>query len=305
MQIYLPIAEMSISGEIIFLLGTFVGFLSGMFGVGGGFLSTPFLIFIGIPPAVAVGTQASQLVASGMAGTIGHWRKGNVDLKIGGVMLGGGIIGSFVGILIFKLLQYLGQIDLAISILYIFLLCSIGTMMMIEVVGSFLKRKTSKEAFNKFNRKRFFDNWPYKMHFPKSRLHVSALMPGGIGFLAGVMSSIMGIGGGFFIVPAMIYILGMSTLLAAGTSLFQIIFIAASSTIMHATMNNTVDLLLATILMIGGVIGAQIGVYFGRKIQANHARFILAVLVLVVGAQLAFQLFIQPSDLYSTVLWEQ
>lgn len=302
MQIYLPIAEISVSAETIFLLGSVVGFLSGVFGVGGGFLTTPFLIFLGIPPSVAVGTQGSQLVASGTAGSFGHFKRGNVDVKIGLVMLGGGFIGSFFGILIFKLLQYWGQIDFAVSFLYMILLSSIGTMMLVETLFSSVKKKTVRSAFNAQRVSPWIARLPYKMRFPRSKLYISALVPGGIGFVGGVLASILGIGGGFLIVPAMIYILGMSTILAAGTSLFQMVFTAAAATILHATMNNTVDIMLALILIVGSVIGTQFGLVFARVIKPTHARIILAILVLAVSVRIAFELLVEPLELYSTVV---
>lgn len=302
MYVYLPIAEMAVSVETIILLGVTVGFLSGVFGVGGGFLTTPFLIFLGIPPAVAVGTQTAQLVSSGVAGTMGHLRRGNVDLKIGAVMLGGGFIGSFIGIWIFKFLQYLGQIDFAISLLYVVLLGSIGTLMITETIFSAFKKKTVRSEFNSFKPNKFIASLPYKMRFPRSKLYISALVPGGIGFVGGLLASILGIGGGFLLVPAMIYILGMPTILAAGTSLFQIIFTTASATMMHATFNHTVDILLALMLIIGGVIGTQFGVSAAKFIKARHARVILAILVLCVAIRLAGGLFLPPAELYSTVV---
>lgn len=301
MQIYLPIAEMSVPADMIFLLGCIVGFLSGVFGVGGGFLTTPFLIFLGIPPAVAVGTQANQLVASGMSGTIGHFKRGNVDIKIGAVMLCGGIFGSFIGILIFRLLQYLGQIDFAVSLLYMVLLGAIGFLMLSESILSGFKKKTVKNQFNAQKISPFISRLPYKMRFPRSKLYISALVPAGIGFVGGILASILGIGGGFLLVPAMIYILGMPTILAAGTSLFQIIFTTAAATLMHAGFNNTVDIVLGLILIVGGVIGSQFGIAFARFIKPSHARTILAVLVLAVSTRLAFKLFWEPLELYSTV----
>lgn len=303
MQVHLPIAEMSISAEIIFLVSAFVGFLSGVFGIGGGFLTTPFLIFTGIPPGVAVGTQASQLVASSVSGTIGHWRRNNVDIKMGLVMLTGGIIGSFVGIMIFKLLQYLGQVDFAISILYVVLLSSIGFMMLTETVFSRFKKKNVRKEFNTLKISPFIASLPYKMRFPRSKLFISALVPGGIGFIGGILASVLGIGGGFLLVPAMIYILGMPTLLVAGTSLFQIIFTTASATIMHAVFNNTVDMVLALILILGGVIGAQIGISIAKFVKPVQARLVMAIMVLLVAVQLSLQLFIEPSELFSTLVW--
>ncbi|MFK7839069.1 MAG: sulfite exporter TauE/SafE family protein [Bdellovibrionales bacterium] len=303
MQLHLPIAEMSVSAEIIFLVSAFVGFLSGVFGIGGGFLTTPFLIFSGIPPGVAVGTQASQLVASSVSGAIGHWRRNNVDIKMGLVMLAGGILGSFVGIMIFKLLTYMGQVDFAISFIYVVLLSSIGIMMLTEsIFTKFFKKKNVRQEFNALKTSAFINALPYKMRFPRSKLFISALVPGGIGFVGGILASVLGIGGGFLLVPAMIYILGMPTLLVAGTSLFQIIFTTASATIMHAVFNNTVDMVLALILIAGGVIGAQIGISVARHVKPSHARLIMAIMVLLVAAQLSFNLFIEPSELFSTVV---
>ncbi|MAF97772.1 MAG: permease [Micavibrio sp.] len=304
MQIYLPIAEMAVEMEGIFFLSAFVGFLSGIFGVGGGFLTTPFLIFIGIPPTVAVGTQASQLVASSMTGVLGHFRRGNVDIKMGSVMLLGGILGTFVGIGIFKLLQYLGQIDFAVSVLYIVLLGSIGSLMLYESVSSFFvkKKRNVRKEFNTFKSSKFIHLLPYKMRFPRSKLFVSALVPGGIGFVGGVLASILGIGGGFILVPAMIYILGMPILLVAGTSLYQIIFTAASATILHATLNGTVDIVLALILIAGGVVGAQLGVLFARFVKGNYARVVLAILIMAVCTRLCIDLFLEPVDVYSYVV---
>ena len=303
MQVHLPIAEMSISSEIIFLVSAFVGFLSGIFGIGGGFLTTPFLIFSGIPPGIAVGTQASQLVASSVSGAIGHWKRNNVDIKMGLVMLIGGIIGSFVGIMIFKLLQYLGQVDFAISLIYVVLLSSIGIMMLTEsVFTKFFKKKNVRREFNTLKVSPFIAALPYKMRFPRSKLFISALVPGGIGFIGGILASVLGIGGGFLLVPAMIYVLGMPTLLVAGTSLFQIIFTTAAATIMHAVFNGTVDVVLALILITGGVIGAQIGISVARYVKPSQARMVMAVMVLIVALKLSFDLFIEPAELFSTMV---
>ncbi len=302
MQIYLPIAEMTVPVESILLLGTFVGFLSGVFGVGGGFLTTPFLIFMGIPPAVAVGTQANQLVAASVSGVMGHWRKGNVDIQIGTVMLIGGLLGSLVGVFVFKLLQMLGQIDFMISFLYVVFLGSVGLMMLLESIFSFFKKKTVRSEFNSQKLSPFFMALPYKMRFPRSKLYISALVPAAIGFVGGLMVAIMGIGGGFLLVPAMIYILGMPTLLVAGTSLFQIIFTTAFATLMHAVANHTVDAVLAILLIVGGVIGAQVGVKLSRMITGAHARIVLAIMVLIVCIQLGGQLVVRPDELYSTVI---
>lgn len=302
MYVYLPIAEMAVAMETIILLGVTVGFLSGVFGVGGGFLTTPFLIFMGIPSAVAVGTQTNQLVSSGVSGAIGHLKRGNVDMKIGLVMLIGGFLGSFVGIFIFKLLRYLGQIDFAVSLLYVILLGTIGILMLTESLFSFFKKKTVRSEFNSFKQTGFIARLPYKMRFPRSKLYISALVPGGIGFIGGILASVLGIGGGFLLVPAMIYILRMPTILAVGTSLFQIIFTTASATIMHATFNQTVDIMLAILLIIGGVIGSQFGIFAAKFIKGRHARVTLAILVLTVSVKLALNLFFEPPELFSTVV---
>ncbi len=300
MQVYLPIAEISVPAETLLLLGTAVGFLSGVFGVGGGFLATPFLIFMGIPPAIAVGTQANQLIASSVTGVLGHLRRGNVDVRMGTVMLGGGFIGAVLGILIFRMLQHIGQIDLVINILYIVLLGIIGLMMLFESVGALLKRSQATEDIQSLSQKPFFKNLPYKMRFTKSRLYISALLPAGVGLLGGLLISIMGIGGGFIMVPAMIYILGMPSLLVPGTSLFQIIFIAAFSCLLHAVANNTVDIVLALVMMIGSVIGAQAGVRVARHIRGAPARIILALMIVFVSFRLAAELFLPPVDLFTT-----
>ena len=266
MQIYLPIAEMAVSAESIFCVSIFVGFLSGIFGIGGGFLTTPFMIFMGVPPALSVGSQPCQIVANGMSGMLGHLRKGNVDMKMGFVMLIGSTFGVFIGTFIFKFLQYIGQIDFAISLLYAVLLGFIGLMMLYEGVFSlFFRRKTVRSEFNSFKVSSFIYSLPFKMRFPRSKLYMSALLPISVGFAGGILSAILGIGGGFMIVPAMIYILGVPGLIVAGTSLFQIVFTTSIATVMHAVANNTVDILLALILISGGVIGAQVGVSFSRR----------------------------------------
>lgn len=302
MQIYLPIAEMSVTVETIFLLGMFVGFISGMFGVGGGFLTTPLLIFMGIPPAVAVGTQASQLVASSVSGVMGYWRKGYVDFLIGSVMLVGGILGSLIGIFFFRLIQYVGQIDLVISLLYIVLLGSIGVMMLFEGTLATFRRKTMRSEFNRLKSPSLLSRLPYKVRFPRSKLYISVFVPGGIGFVGGFLVSTMGIGGGFLLVPAMIYILGMPTLLVAGTSLFQIIFTSAFATMMHAMINHSVDIMLAVFLILGGVLGARFGVLVSRRVSGARGRVMMALIVLAVCAQLGYRLFLEPSSLYVTVV---
>lgn len=301
MQIYLPIAEIAVPAEAVLLLGAVVGFLSGVFGIGGGFLATPLLIFMGIPPAIAVGTQANQLIAASVSGVLGHWKRGDVDLKMGGVMMAGSVAGSVAGMLVFGLLQHVGQIDVVIPVLYVLLLGSIGALMLFESLSSIMnRRRGDAEGKAPLHSHPFFQRLPYKMRFPRSRLYVSALLPGGIGFVGGVLVAVMGIGGGFLTVPAMIYLLGMPTLLVVGTSLFQIMVTTVFVTVMHAMTSHTVDIVLAALLIAGAVVGAQAGVRFGRKVKGAYARIILAVLLLVVCVELAGGLLIRPVEMYST-----
>jgi uncharacterized membrane protein YfcA len=299
-QVYLPIAEMAVPGEVILALGGVVGFLSAVFGVGGGFLATPFLVFLGVPPSIAVGTQANQLAAASLTGVIGHWKRGNVDVRMGGLMLAGSILGSVVGIAIFRLLQHIGQIDAVINILYVLLLGNIGVMMLIESLNALLRKKVEGDRIRSPFWDRLIRRLPYPMRFPKSKLYISALVPAAIGFVGGVMVSILGIGGGFFLVPAMIYIIGMPTLLVAGTSLFQILFTTVFATVLHAVANKTVDLVLAALLIVGGVIGVQIGIRAARHIKGAPARLSLAAMLLLVCLKLVFDLLIEPSELFST-----
>lgn len=303
MQIYLPIAEMAVPGEAILLLGGVVGFLAGVFGVGGGFLTTPLLIFMGIPPSIAVGTQASQLVASGLSGALGHWKRGNVDTRMGGVLLGGSIAGSFIGILLFRYLEHAGQTDVIIPVLYVVMLGSVGLMMLYESFLAVMRHGEEQASVPMpFWQRPFLQKLPYMMEFQRSGITVSAAVPAAIGFIGGLMVSVMGIGGGFFMIPAMIYLLGMPPLLVAGTSLFQITLTAIFTTMMHAVTNNTVDIVLAALLIMGSVVGVQIGVRAGRKLSGSYARLLLAALLVLVSVQLATGLFIKPVELYMTEL---
>lgn len=301
MLIYLPVAEMTVPADAIFLLGTFVGFLSGVFGVGGGFLTTPFLIFMGLPPAMAVGTQANQLVAISLNGVMNHWRRGNVDVRLGGIMLCGSFIGTFIGVGIFSLMQYIGQIDLFIPILYILLLGSMGSLMLTESVSAIFKRKTG-EPTAKLAHSPFITGLPYKMRFPRSKLYISVFVPAGIGLIGGILTSTLGVGGGFILVPAMIYLLGMPTLLVAGTALFQTLITSIFATMLHSVTSHSVDLVLACLLIAGGVIGAQVGVRAARRLKGVYARVLLALMLLAVAFHLAGQLLIRPAEIYSTVI---
>ena len=298
MQIYLPIAEISISIFLILGLGAAVGFLSGMFGVGGGFLMTPLLIFSGVPPAVAVGTEANQIVASSVSGVLAHWRRGGVDFKMGGVLLAGGVLGSFFGIWVFEHLKALGQVELLISLSYVIFLGIVGGLMLRESVGAILRRRRGEERPRARRRDDLAHRLPLKMRFRKSKLYISVIPPVAIGFVVGTLSAIMGVGGGFIMVPAMIYILGMATNVVIGTSLFQIIFVTATVTILHATNTQTVDVILALLLLTGGVIGAQAGARVGLKLRGEQLRALLALLVLAVCLRLAYGLVATPEDMF-------
>ncbi|MGI9401524.1 MAG: sulfite exporter TauE/SafE family protein [Rhizobiaceae bacterium] len=300
MSIYLPIAEMSINIFVLFGMGAAVGFLSGMFGVGGGFLMTPLLIFYNIPPAVAVATEANQIVASSVSGALAHLRRGTVDVKLGTLLLAGGIVGSSAGVYIFSSLRSAGQLDLWISILYVVFLGSIGTLMTIESVRAM--RKVKKGAPSD-RRKPGQHNWihglPFKMRFRKSKIYLSAIPVLVLGVLVGLLAAIMGVGGGFIMVPAMIYLLRVPTNVVIGTSLYQIIFVTAFTTVLQSATNQTVDIVLAFILMIGGVLGAQFGAAAGQKLRGEQLRVLLGLLVLAVCLRLAFDLVVEPADIFS------
>jgi hypothetical protein len=302
MHIYLPIAELSVNIFLILGMGGGVGFLSGLFGVGGGFLMTPLLIFSGVPPAVAVGTEANQIVASSVSGVLAHWKRDNVDVKMGLVLLAGGLVGSTVGVWLFTLLRQLGQIDLVISLSYVVFLGVIGMLMLVESGRAMLRRRRTSAHRGKLHQHTWLHGLPLKMRFRKSKLYISALLPLGIGAVVGVLAAIMGVGGGFIMVPAMIYVLGMPTSVVVGTSLFQIIFVTANVSFLQAVQNQTVDVLLAVLLLAGGVIGAQIGSRFGAKLRGEQLRGLLALLVMGVVGKLLFDLVVSPNDVYSLSL---
>ena len=303
MEIYLPIAEMPVNIFVIAGLGTAVGFLSGMFGVGGGFILTPFLMFLGIPPPVAVATQSTQIVASSVSGVLTHWRKGNVDIKMGAVLLAGGLSGSLLGIQLFNALRAAGQADLFIALSYVIFLGSIGGLMFYESLqtvraGGSGVGGTRREPGGHY----WVHGWPLKMRFQRSRLYISAIPPLLLGILIGVLSVVMGVGGGFILVPAMIYLLRMPTGVVIGTSLFQIIFVAAFSTLLHAVTNQSVDAILALLLIAGGVVGAQFGVRYGERLRSDWMRLCLAGLILLICARLAVDLVFAPTDPFNLVV---
>ena len=299
MQIYLPIAEQSLNIFLILGMGGAVGFLSGLFGVGGGFLMTPLLIFIGIPPAVAVATEANQIVAASVSGVIAHWRRGNVDLKMGFILLVGGGAGSTAGTFIFRLLREMGQIDLAISVSFVVFLGVIGSLMLAESGRKLIPTRKSGFKRRKAHSHYWAHGLPLRMRFHKSKLYISILPPLVIGFVVGLLAAIMGVGGGFIMIPAMIYLIGMPTSVVIGTSLFQIIFVTANVTFLHSVTNQTVDIILALLLLSGAVVGAQFGARAGIKLRGEQLRALLALLVLSVCGKLLFDLVATPNDLYS------
>ena len=300
MSIYLPIAEMNVNILLIVLLGMLVGGLSGLFGVGGGFLMTPLLIFLGIPPAVAVGTEAPHVLASSVSGVIAHWRRKNVDFKMGFFLMIGGVVGSTVGVNLFKILRVFGQIDIVIQMLFLIFLGFIGFSMAFESAKTTItKYRTTSSIRTKLHQHSWIHGLPFKLRFHRSKLYISTIPPIIIGFFVGVLSAMMGVGGGFIIIPAMVYLLGMSTNVVVGTSLFQIIFVTANSTFFQSYLNQTVDIVLASLMIVGGVIGAQIGARLGTKLKAEYLRGILAILVLVVCAKIFTDLTLTPANLFS------
>ncbi len=301
MQFYLPIAEITVNIFTILGMGAAVGFLSGMFGVGGGFLMTPLLIFIGIPPAVAVGTEASQIAASSFSGALVHLRRGSLDITLGIVLLAGGLVGAGLGILLFRFLREIGQLDLIIGLSYVIFLGAVGTLMLLESLRAMRRAKKAggTVSLRKPGQHLWVHRLPFKMRFKRSKLYVSAIPVVGIGAAVGVLSAIMGVGGGFIMVPAMIYLLRVPTNVVIGTSLFQIMFVTAFTAVMQAATNFTVDVMLAFMLMVGGAIGAQFGAQAGQKLRGEQLRALLAVLVLAVGVRFLLVLAVEPDFLYS------
>jgi hypothetical protein len=299
MQLYLPIAEVSVNAFLLLGLGGIVGFLSGMFGVGGGFLITPLLFFIGVPPAVAVATGANQVVASSISGVLAQLRRKGVDFAMGGVLLGGGIVGSALGVWVFRLMTELGQIDLFVQLSYVLFLGLIGALMLQESLRALLQAQKPGAQVRRAHVHSWVHGLPLKIKFRASGLYISVIPPALIGAAVGFLAAIMGVGGGFIMVPAMIYLLGMPTKVVIGTSLFQIIFVTAFTTVMHAVTSQTVDMLLALLLILGGVVGAQIGTRVGVRLRAEQLRILLSLLVLAVSIRIAIDLLVEPSELYS------
>jgi uncharacterized protein len=271
-----------------------------MFGVGGGFLLTPLLIFNGIPAAVAVSSGANQIVASSVSGALAHWRRGAVDMKMGMLLLGGGFLGSLIGVLLFQYLRKLGVIDVVISLAYVALLGSVGSLMLYESARSIWRAGGRRGgAPNRRSHHNWVHGLPFKMRFPRSRLYVSAIPPVALGASMGICASLLGISGGFFLIPAMIYVLRMPSNVVVGTSLLQVVFVMAFTTILQSAANKTVDIVLALFLILGGVVGAQVGAAVGQKLRGDYLRALLALIVLGVGVRLAFELTLTPQDLFS------
>jgi len=302
MHVYLPIAEISVDIFLLIGLGAAVGILSGIFGVGGGFLMTPLLMFIGVPPAVAVGSGANLLVATSITGVLAHWRRRSVDFKMGGVLLVGGVIGSTIGVFLFQKLQSIGQVDVVIGLSYVVFLGVIGSLMFFESVRSIARQRRGTAQRGKLHTHIWVHGLPFKMRFHKSRLYVSALLPLAVGAFVGLLAAIMGVGGGFIMVPAMIYLIGMPTSVVAGTSLFQILFVVMNVTLMQSWLNQTVDIILAVLMLIGSVVGVQLGTRLGNKLPGEQFRVLLAVLVLATCAGILFELVATPNFPYSITI---
>ncbi len=302
MQIYLPIAEVSVNAFLLLGLGGVVGLLSGLFGVGGGFLITPLLFFIGIPPTVAVATGANQVVASSVSGVLAQFKRKAVDVPMGIVLQIGGLLGSTAGIWAFNLLTRMGQIDLVVQLSYVVFLGSIGLLMLQEALRTIRRQRRGTQKRVKRHQHNWVHKLPLKMKFRASGLYISVIPPIMVGFAVGVLAAIMGVGGGFIMVPAMIYLLGMPTKVVIGTSLFQIIFVSAFTTMMHAITNQSVDVMLALLLILGGVVGAQFGTRLGARLKAEQLRVLLALLVIAVAVKLGLDLLLRPADLFSLTI---
>jgi uncharacterized membrane protein YfcA len=299
-SLYLPIAEISLNLWVLLGLGGAVGVLAGLFGIGGGFILTPVLIVMGVPPGVAVGTGAAQVVASSVSGALAHWRRGNVDPKLGAYLIVGGLIGAVIGVTLQQALRAIGQLDSFISITYAVVLGVVGSLMAIESMRVIRGRAYGRApSGRRAGQHTDIERLPFKARFPISKIYISVLPPLIIGAFVGLLTAIMGVGGGFLLIPALIYLLRLPTRIAMGTSAFQIIFVTAVTTVLQATANHTVDLLLALPLMLGGVAGAQLGVRLGERLPAEQLRFLLAALVLLVAGRMAADLVRSPADLYA------
>jgi uncharacterized membrane protein YfcA len=304
-QIYLPIAELPVDVLVVLAMGIAVGFISGMFGVGGGFLMTPLLIFIGIPPAVAVATEASQIAASSMTGSIVYWRKRALDFKLGSVLLAGGLTGTWLGVVFFNQMRRIGQLETVIVLSYVTLLGTIGFLMLIESLAAVLavQRGATKGA-RRGGQHAWYEGLPLKMRFHRSGLYVSVIPLFALATCVGFAGAVLGIGGGFILVPALIYIFRVPTAVVVGTSLFQILFTMIATTILHAMTNQSVDIVLASLLIVGGVFGAQFGARAGASLRGEYFRLLLALLIFGVGMRFALDVAARPREPFSATLTE-
>ncbi len=302
MSLYFPIAEIAFNIYLIIALGALVGLLSGMFGVGGGFLITPLLMFLGVPAPVAVATGANLITASSVSGALAHARRGGIDIKMGWILTIGGGIGAVVGAWLFGLLKSLGQLDVVIALTYALLLGVVGALMLVESLRALIRRhREGADAPPRARRRRHVGlryALPFRMRFRASRLYISALLPLAVGFVVGVLAAVMGVGGGFLMIPAMIYIIGMPAAVVVGTSLFQIVFVTAFATLLHATQTQSVDILLSAVLVVGAVAGAQYGARLASRVAGVEFRVLLALMVLLVAMRMAWSLFVAPATLY-------
>ena len=299
MDLYLPVANLSVNALVIVLLGGGVGLLSGMFGVGGGFLTTPLLIFYGIPPTVAAASAATQVTGASVSGVMAHLERGGVDFRMGGILIAGGVIGSLLGAVLFEVLTAVGQIDTVIAILYVVLLGWVGTIMGREAIGAL--RGGPVKAAPKRRHHPLVAALPLRWRFYRSGLYISPLAPLILGMLSGILTMLLGVGGGFIMVPAMLYLLGMSTQVVVGTSLFQILFVTIATTMVHSMTTGAVDIVLAGLLLLGSVVGAHVGARFAQKAKPEYLRLTLAVIVILVALQMAVGLFIRPAEIYTVL----
>ena len=304
MEVYLPIAELPVDMFAILAMGAAIGFISGMFGVGGGFLMTPLLIFVGIPPAVAVATEASQIAASSMTGSIAYWRRRAVDFKLGGVLLLGGLCGTVLGVLFFNAMRRVGQLETVIVLSYVTLLGGIGGLMLIESLRALVMSRKGPRRRRQAGSHAWYEGLPLKVRFHRSGLYISVIPLLVLALFIGFAGAVLGIGGGFILVPALIYIFRVPTAVVVGTSLFQILFTMVAATLLHATTNHSVDIVLAVLLIVGGVFGAQFGARAGANIRSEYFRFLLALLVLGVGLRFAGDVFLKPQEAYSATSTE-
>ena len=300
MEIYLPIADLPVNIFLVLGMGLAVGFISGMFVIGGGFLMTPLLIFIGVSPAVSVATVASHIAASSFSGAISYWRRKAVDLALALVLLVGGVAGTIAGVWLFTVLRRIGQLDITIGLSYVILLCSVGGLMVMESVRAILRERSGvKTPLRRPGSHTWVHGLPAKIRFKQSRLYISAIPVCGIGFIIGFIGAIMGIGGGFLLVPMLIYVLRVPTSVVIGTSMVLTLVTMAAATVLHAATNHLVDVVLALLLMVGGVIGAQFGARAGQKLAADRLRLLLGLLVVAVGLRFAVDLLITPREMYT------